>query len=104
MDTEPIPRHDMPAENKFEAEAAAEETKIVLGWHFHFRMLVISLPENKFIAWTASINIMIETKTKRAKELETCIGRMGHVSFILPGINHFLSGLRCLLRRAKNRR
>ena len=29
---------------------------------------------------------------------------MGHVSRILPGINHFLSGLRCLHRRAKNRR
>jgi hypothetical protein len=29
---------------------------------------------------------------------------MGHVSWVLPGINHFLSGLRCLHRRAKNRR
>ena len=94
----------MPAEYKFEAEAAAEETKIVLGWHFHFRLLIISLPDNKFITWSASISSMLESKVTRAKELETYIGRMGHVLFILPGINHFLSGLRCLHRQAKKRR
>lgn len=94
----------MPAQNKFEAESAAEELKVVLGWHFNFRGLRINLPDNKFIAWSNDIKVMLETKSSRAKELESCIGRMGHIGRILPMINHFLSGLRCLKRRAEKRR
>jgi hypothetical protein len=94
MENKPIPHHDMPTKNKFEAEAAAEETKMILGWHFNFRLLAISLPDNKFIAWSGSITIMLDDKESTAKELDTCVGRMmGHVSRVLPGINHFLSGL-----------
>ena len=104
MDSEPIPRHMMPAQNKFEAESAAEELKVVLGWHFNFRGLRINLPDNKFIAWSNDIKVMLETKSSRAKELESCIGRMGHIGRILPMINHFLSGLRCLKRKAEKRR
>jgi hypothetical protein len=104
MENEPIPRDDMPAKNKFKAEAAAEETKMILGWHFNFRLLAVSLPDNKFIAWSGSITIMLDNKGSTAKELDTCIGKIGHVSWVLPGINHFLSGLRCLHHQAKNRR
>ena len=47
---------------------------------------------------------MIDSREIRAKELETNIGRLVHVSQILPEINHFLNGYRSLLNRAKHQR
>jgi hypothetical protein len=72
MENEPIPCHDVPAKNKFEAEAVAEGTKMILGWHFNFRLLAISLPDNN-IAWSGSFTIMLDSKESTAKELNTCI-------------------------------
>ena len=37
-------------------EGPAEEIKIVLGWKIDTRRLLVSLPEHKFIAWTAQID------------------------------------------------
>ena len=62
------------------------------------------LPENKFIAWAADFQQMIDSKRAESKKLESCIGRMVHVSQILPQVNHFRSRLRDLLARAGNRR
>jgi hypothetical protein len=101
---EPLPRHPMAAENKFLAEAGAEETKMVLGWLMNFRELKISLPFNKHEAWTRALREFIDNGVARAKELESTIGRMIHVAQVLPEIHHFLNRLRCLHRRAKNRR
>ena len=77
---EPIPRHEMAARNKFIAEAAAEEVKMVLGWQINFRTLMISLPKNKFIAWSEAIRLYLDKKVATAKQLETDIGRMVHIS------------------------
>ena len=49
---EPLPREEMEARKKIVAEAAAEKTKTILGWTFDFRHLLISLPANKFTAWS----------------------------------------------------
>ena len=100
---EPIPREVMEALEKLIAEAGAEETKMILGWHFDFRRLVVSLPENKFIAWSEAIQEMIRTKVTTHSELECNIGRLVHLSMILPSVNHFMSRLRDLLARSKNR-
>ena len=104
LESEPVPRHEMAARNKFIAEAGAEELKIVLGWKLNFRALKMYLPENKFIAWAADFQQMIDSKRAESKKLESCIGRMIHVSQILPQVNHFMSRLRDLLTRAGNRR
>ena len=104
LESEPIPRHEMAARNKFIAEAGGEELKIVLGWNINFRALKMNLPENKFIAWAADFQRMVDTKKAESKKLESCIGRMIHVSQILPEVNHFLSRIRDLLTRAGNRR
>eukprot|EP00956_Cyclotella_meneghiniana_P011523 scaffold16181_cov47-Cyclotella_meneghiniana.AAC.4 len=104
LESEPVPRHEMAARNKFIAEAGAEELKIVLGWKINFRTLKMYLPENKFIAWAADFQQMIDSKRAESKKLESCIGRMVHVSQILPQVNHFMSRLRDLLARAGNRR
>ena len=101
---EPIPRKTMVAKDKLAAEGGLSETKMILGWLFNFRTLIVSLPDHKFIAWTAAIQKMITSKRTTSKDLETTIGRMGHVGFVIPWVHHFLSRLRSLHYRCKNRR
>ena len=74
----------MEARNKLFAEAGLEEMKMILGWLIDFRCLIISLPSNKFIAWTDSINEILTRGTSTVKELETTIGRLGHLGAIMP--------------------
>ncbi len=75
---------------------------MILGWRWDFRRLIISLSINKCTAWTEGINKMIKNKNLMAKILETTIGRLTHVSMIIPVVHHFLSQLRELHFRAKN--
>jgi hypothetical protein len=91
----------MAARHKLIAEGLLEESKMILGLKWDFWCLTISLPPNKFTAWTNNINKMIIEKKVTAKELESTIGRLMHVSLIIPTILHFLSHLRELHRCAK---
>ena len=93
----------MVAKDKLLAEGGLSETKVILGWLVNFQMLTVSLPDHKFIAWTAAIQKMITSKRTTSKDLETTIGRMGHVGFVIPWVYHFLSRLRSLHYRSKNR-
>jgi hypothetical protein len=99
---EPIPRYKMAARKKLDAEGRLSETKMILGWLWNFCSLTISLPKNKPIAWTDGINKLITKKRVGKKELETTIGRLTHVSMIIPPVHHFLSSLRKLLQQIKN--
>ena len=90
---EPIPCEPMIARNKLTAEGGLSETKMILGWLFNFRTLIVSLPDHKFIAWTAAIQKMVTSKCTTSKDLETTIGRMGHMGFVIPWVHHFLSCL-----------
>jgi hypothetical protein len=101
---EPIPRDEMAAEQKFKAEGALEERKTILGWLFDLRRLTVALPENKFVAWSESINSMLATGKSTPRELEQLIGRLSHLSSIIPMINHFLSRLRDAHLHHKKRR
>jgi hypothetical protein len=59
----PIQREDMEAHNKLSAKAGLEEEKIVLGWKLNTQWLIVSLPTNKFVAWTNIINSTLEAGT-----------------------------------------
>ena len=100
---EPIPRESMAALAKLIAEAGLEETKTILGWYFDFRTLTVKLPLNKFTAWSNAIKSMIGSKSATAKELECNIGRLVHLSMVIPTIHHFMSRLRELHTRSLNR-
>jgi len=86
----------MEAEAKLAAEASPEEVKLILilGWKMDFRELIMSLPDNKYIVWSADIGKMLTSGSAKAKELETLIGRLGHLGMIIPFVYHFLSRLR----------
>jgi hypothetical protein len=100
----PIPRESMFARDKLKAEAGLSETKMILGWSFDFQRLLISLPKNKFIAWTTTINKLLVEGLSTAKELKSTIGRLGHLALVVPGVHQFLSRLRELQQLATRRR
>jgi hypothetical protein len=99
---EPIPHYEMAARKKLDAKGLLSKVKMIFGWLWNFRNLTISLPENKLIAWTDGIKNLIAKKKVCEKGLETTIGRLTHVSMIIPPVHHFLSRLRELLYRIKN--
>jgi hypothetical protein len=74
LDMEPMPQETMATMAKLLAEASMEETKIMLGWLLNFRTLIISLPDNKAIAWANKITSMLEEGKTNAKRLERYIG------------------------------
>ena len=78
------------------------ETKVILGWLFNFWTLVVTLPEHKHIAWSGKIWNMIANGKTMNKALESTIGQLGHVCFVIPWVFHFLSCLRALLVQACN--
>jgi hypothetical protein len=82
---EHIPHKPMIAKDKLTVDGGLAETKIVLGWHFNFRTLTVTLPEHKHIAWSAKIQQMISTGRTLIKALESMIGQMRHVRFISHG-------------------
>ncbi len=90
----------MYARDKLKAEAGLSETKMIIGRLFDFQRLLISLPENKFIAWMTTINKLLVEGSSTAKELESTIGRLGHLALDVPGVHHFLSRLRELQQLA----
>jgi hypothetical protein len=100
----PLPRDDMDARNKLIAKTGLSETNIILGWLLNFRTMTISLPENKFIAYSRTISEMIERGWTWKAELESNMGRWTHLGNVVPHIFHFLSRLRLLLRRLQNKR
>jgi hypothetical protein len=101
---EPIPQEEMEARNKLEVEAGLEEQKTILGWLVDTRRLLLSLPNNKFVAWTAILNKVLERGTIMAKEMESIIGHLGHLGMAIHTIYHFMSRLRDLQEQAKSRR
>ncbi len=94
--SEPIPHEDFKACNTLSAEAGLEEQKTVLGWLIDMRCLLLSLPDNKFVAWTEILLSVLKQGTTTAKEMESIIGRLGHIGMAVPFVHHFLSQLRDL--------
>jgi hypothetical protein len=92
----PIPREEMEARNKLSAEAGLEEEKIFFGWHIGFCHLIISLLDNKCIAWMDFIKEILSCGTSTVKELKMMIEHLGYLGAIVPFIYHFLSRLRDL--------
>jgi len=101
---EPTPRESMDARDKLKAEAGPAESKVILGWNFDFRRLIISLPESKFFAWTTNVRHLLLNETTTAKELESTIGRLEHLALVVPGVHNFLNRLRDLQQMATHRR
>jgi hypothetical protein len=80
----PIPCKRMVVEDKLQTEGGLEKKKVILGWHFNFRTFTLTLPEHKYIVWLQEIQQITKTQRTTKKPLESTIGRMGHIGFIIP--------------------
>ena len=101
---DPIKRVNLVSLTTLTAEASMEEWKILLGWKLNTRLLLVSLPFEKYRAWSDGINNIITRNHSSHDELETLIGRLGHIALSIPYSKHFMSRLRRLMYKAKNRR
>ena len=101
---EPISRSNLICFRKLMAEGRLEEIKTILGWTIDTRKLIIQLPKHKYVAWSKSIVDIMKTRQTTFKALEKLLGRLTHLSVILPHILHFLGNLRRLCMSASKRR
>jgi hypothetical protein len=91
---EPVPRPHVASKKKLEAEGALAELITVLGWYLDTRRFTIALPDDKEKAWAQSIIDILGRSEASFKELETLVGRLDHVCYIIPAARHFMNRLR----------
>ena len=101
---EPISPNDLLSIRKLLAEGRLQEIKNTLGWDIDTRSFCVRLPLHKFTAWSQSITSILDTGATTFSHLETLIGRLTHMSIIMPHILHFMSRLRKLRTSATKRR
>ena len=101
---EHILRDDIACIKKLLGEGALSEIKVILGWEFDTRRLLIRLPNNKFQAWTNCITKILDENSTNHNTLDTLIGQLTHVSAVMHPLLHFLSRLRSLKFKASRRR
>lgn len=102
--SEPLPRDPLVSGKKLRAEGGLAEEMVLLGWHVDTRRLLVSLPVDKHAAWCRSISVILNRGETDQGELSSLVGRLNHVAYIIPSARHFMSRLRELELRSKNRR
>jgi hypothetical protein len=103
-DAEPVPRRENLSGPKLVAEGTPAELQIVLGWEINTRLLLVTLPFDKFVAWTSDIRDAIRTRTITLGELHSLVGRLNHAAYVIPLSRHFLGRLRQRLHVIRNNR
>jgi len=98
---EPIKRDDNISEKKLKGEGQPSEIKTMLGWIINTRLMRVFLPMDKALAWSNDIKTMLQANRISKKELESTIGRLNHIGYILPTGRYFLNRLRHLLQRCE---
>ena len=62
------------------------------------------MDSNEIQVGAGNINYILKNQSSKFAELETLIGWLGHVTFIVPYAKHFMSRLRSSLHTAKHKR
>lgn len=100
---EPLPRFDPISLPKLSSEGRSSESKIVMGWTICTRRFRILLPADKALAWRSNIQELLKPATKVSiTSMESLIGRLKYVWFIIPNARYFLNILRRLLSRCQH--
>ena len=101
-ESDPLPRPDATSTAKLKGEGTPDELKTVLGWEINTRTFRIYLPKDKAKEWTRDLQSILNRGKVNTKFLESTIGRLNHVAYIIPQSRYFLNRLRNLLKRCKN--
>ena len=75
---------------KLIAEGLPKEIQIVLGWPIDTQQLLLSLPEDKFLAWSQDLVTVLERSGITIEILESLRGQLTRASSIVPLSRHFL--------------
>ena len=67
---------------------------MILGWTYNTRSLIISLPNQKYTAWAHDLDQLLLKGTSSHNDLNSIIGRLNHVTYVIPTARHFLSRIR----------
>jgi hypothetical protein len=102
-ENEPIKRRAILSQQKLIAEGSPAEKQIVLGWHLNTRKITISLPADKYEAWTSSLAAILADRTCTKGELETLEGQLNHTAHMIPMTRHFLTRIRALKDSKSNK-
>jgi len=98
-ESEPLPRKPLLGPDKLEAEGRSSEVQTVLGWKVDTRRLQVSLPDDKFRAWSDDLVSVLQKGGGTRKELESMVGRLNHSAFLIPLSRHFLNEIRVRINR-----
>ena len=98
---EVLVRPDIASIRKMQAEGGLAEIVIFLGWLIDTHRLLIALPPDKWKAWSDQIQSCLTDEALPCKTIETLIGRLNHVCFIIPDARHFMNELRAAGRAAQ---
>ena len=91
---EPVKREDPLSLSKLSEEGTLAEQFVLLGWKVNLRLLVLSLPRDKFLAWSQDIAAVIKAKCSSFQELDSIIGRLNHAAAALSLARYFLNRIR----------
>lgn len=88
-----LPRDDMIAEDKCDAEGAPALVKTCLGWILNTRSLSVNLPIHKYIAWDLDLKNLINRNSISHTELNSLIRKLENVIVILKIMEHYMNNL-----------
>ena len=92
-------REDPLSLRKLEGDGTPSEEKIVLGWLLNTISLSIHLPLDKAHFWITEIRHMLTPQYQvKSKQIESTIGRLNHIGYILPHARYFLNRIRKLFK------
>ena len=75
-----------------------------MGWRLNCRALLLSLPDDKFLAWMGDVDKMLDSGWTSHEQLELMVGRLNHVAAIIPMGRHFLNWLQNWLQHPQLRK
>lgn len=100
---DPLPREELLAVTKAKAEGTPGEIATILGWEIDTRRLTIRLPYDKWRIWSEDLHAIIHQKGPIPwDKLATMVGRLNHLTAVVPPAAHFLSRLQSAKERASN--
>ena len=93
---EPLSRREILSQAQLKAEGSPAEVQVVLGcWRIETRRLLISLPEDKFQAWSFDVARIRGTVGRCLRtDVEFLVGRLNHTAGVIPQSRHFLVRIR----------
>ena len=98
-----LPRDNLIELGKCIGEGAPSETKICIGWLLNTRILELSLPNHKFLAWSKELQSFIDNRSCSLKALESLIGKLENVIYVLKIAGHFMNNIYTLKLKAERK-